>query len=53
MEALPTAKPVVANLGIMLFYTALESQGCECTQIEWYPDYEKPAEIAALLDEFL
>ena len=46
-------KPAVANLGIMLFYQALENQGCRCTQIEWIPEYEKSEEIEELLDEFL
>ena len=46
-------KPAVANLGIMLFYQALENQGCKCTQIEWVPEYEKSEEIEELLDEFL
>ena len=46
-------KPAVANLGIMLFYEALEQQQCECTQISWIPAYKQSEETEALLDEFL
>ena len=46
-------KPKVANLGIQLFFKALEDQGCECVQIDWIPGYERSEEIDAMLDEFL
>lgn len=46
-------KPAVANLGIMMFYQALENQGCRCVQIQWLPEYRKSEEIEELLDEFL
>lgn len=46
-------KPSVANLGIMLFYKALQMQDCDCTHIEWMPPYQQEAEIEELLDEFL
>ncbi len=46
-------KPSVANLGIMLFYEALEAQGCECTQLQWMPPYQQSEEMDDLLDEFL
>ena len=47
------AKPRVANLGIMLFYNALEQQDCKCTQIEWTPPFKQSEEMEELLDEFL
>lgn len=46
-------KPSVANIGIMLFYQALVDQKCECTQINWVPEYKQSEEIEDLLDEFL
>ena len=53
MEGIYKQKPRVANLGILLFYKALEAQNCDCTQIEWTPPYKQPEEIEELLDEFL
>ena len=53
MEGIYKHKPRVANLGILLFYKALEAQNCDCTQIEWTPPYKQPEEIEELLDEFL
>ncbi len=52
-DAVYPEKPKVANLGIQLFYKALEDQGCECVQIDWIPGYERSEEIDELLDEFL
>ena len=52
-EGIYKEKPAVANLGIRLFYEALEKQGCACTQIDWTPPYRQPEEIDELLDEFL
>ena len=46
-------KPLVANIGIMLFYQALVDQKCECVQINWTPEYKQSEEIQELLDEFL
>ena len=46
-------KPAVANLGIQLFYQALEDQDCRCTQVEWTPPFKQTEEIEDLLDEFL
>ena len=53
MEGIYKQKPRVANLGIQLFYKALEAQNCDCTQIEWTRPYQQPKEIEELLDEFL
>ena len=53
MEGIYKKKPAVANLGIRLFYDALEKQGCECTQIVWVPPFKQEDEIEELLDEFL
>lgn len=53
MEGIYKQKPRVANLGILLFYKALEAHNCDCTQIEWTPPYKQPEEIEELLDEFL
>ena len=53
MEGIYKEKPAVANLGIRLFYDALEAQDGECTQIEWMPPYKQTEEIDELLDEFL
>ncbi|MCI5848105.1 MAG: hypothetical protein SOZ54_08730 [Candidatus Limiplasma sp.] len=53
MDGIYKEKPAVANLGIMLFYNALEAQDCTCTQIEWVPPYKQSEEIDELLDEFL
>ena len=53
MEGIYKEKPAVANLGIRLFYDALEAQDCECTQIDWMPPYKQTEEIDELLDEFL
>lgn len=52
-ETIYKEKPAVANIGIMLFYQALESQGCKCAQIDWVPGYKQTEEIEELLDEFL
>ena len=46
-------KPAVANLGIVLFYNALEAQKTECTQIQWLPPFQQDQEMEELLDEFL
>ena len=51
MDGIYKEKPAVANLGIMLFYNALEAQDCTCTQIEWVPPYKQSEEIDELLDE--
>lgn len=48
-----TQKPSVANLGIFLFYDALEAQGAECTQLHWTPPFQQDKETEELLDEFL
>ena len=53
MEGIYKEKPAVANLGIQLFYQALEDQDCRCTQIEWTPPFKQTEEIEELLDEFL
>lgn len=53
MDSLYKDKPAVANLGIIMFYKALEAQGCKCTQIMWQPPQEQSKEILELLDEFL
>ena len=53
MENVFQEKPSVVNLGIMLFYEALEAQDCECKQIKWTPPYRQSEEIDDLLDEFL
>lgn len=52
-KPLPKELPSVANLGIMMFYDALVTQGSKCVQIEWVPPVKKSAEIEELLDEFL
>ena len=46
-------KPAVVNLGIQMFYRALEDQDCKCPQIQWMPEYQQSEEIESLLDEFL
>jgi len=53
MKEIYHEKPSIANLGIMMFYKALEAQGCKCIQIEWLPPYIQTDEIEELLDEFL
>lgn len=53
MDGIYKKKPSVANLGIMLFYNALEAQDCNCTQIEWVPPYKQSDEIDGLLDTYL
>lgn len=53
MEGIYTEKPSVANLGIRMFFDALEAQDCQCTQIEWTPPFKQSDEIEDLLDEFL
>lgn len=46
-------KPSVANLGIMIFYDGLVSQGVTSTQIEWTPPVKQSEEIENLLDDIL
>lgn len=53
MEGIYKDKPAVANLGIIMFYEALEAQECKCVQIKWIPPYQQTEEIEELLDEFL
>ena len=53
MEGIYKEKPAVANIGIKIFYDALVSQDCRCTQIEWMPPLKQSEEIENLLDEFL
>lgn len=53
MDGIYKEKLAVANLGIIMFYKALDSQGCKCTQIRWIPPYNQTEEIGELLDEFL
>ncbi|MBR4150737.1 MAG: hypothetical protein IKR08_05130 [Firmicutes bacterium] len=52
-KPLPKEIPSVANLGIMMFYDALVTQGSRCVQVEWVPPVKQSAEIEELLDEFL
>ncbi len=53
MDGIYKDKPAIANLGIIMFYKALEAQECKCTQIRWIPPYQQSEEIVELLDEFL
>lgn len=53
MDGIYKEKPAVANLGIIMFFKALESQECKCVQIRWIPPYQQTQEIETLLDEFL
>ena len=53
MEGIYKEKPAVANIGIQLFYQALEDQDTRCTQVEWTPPFKQTEEIENLLDEFL
>ena len=53
MDGIYKEKPAVANLGIIVFHNALESQECKCVQIRWIPPYQQTEEIETLLDEFL
>jgi|GEM_PF-291987 hypothetical protein len=53
VKPLPKEIPSVANLGIMMFYDALVTQGSKCVQVEWVPPVKQSAEITELLDEFL
>jgi hypothetical protein len=47
-------KPVVINIGLDLFYRALEDQGVEALNVNWRPpSNEVDPEIQSILDQLL